>query len=178
MQAAVFAPFFQAVMPINSTPTSRRRTAMTTDSSISVVPLWRVSLLADFRSLILVVFLLIGVIVGPFETAVSSSCQGFIDVFGLPKEASHSAVFICTILIILTLGISQRWSGATQQIRSANCTDPMSNSNRVSFSFLYFNTGSRLVAAGSVTTGSSARETSLEGARRGRGLKLAKIAGK
>src|SRR5271166_2879271 len=44
MQAAVFAPFFQAVMPINSTPTSSRRTAITTDSSISVVPLWRVGL--------------------------------------------------------------------------------------------------------------------------------------
>src|SRR5271157_3254597 len=44
MQAAVFAPFFQAVIPINSAPTSRRRTAITTDSSISVVPLWRVML--------------------------------------------------------------------------------------------------------------------------------------
>src|ERR1700693_2893944 len=48
MQAAWFAPFFQAVMPINSTPTSKRRTAITTDNSISVVPRWRV---CEFKAL-------------------------------------------------------------------------------------------------------------------------------
>ena len=49
MQAAVFAPFFQAVIPINSTPTSSRRTAITTDSSISVVPRWRTCLFEVLR---------------------------------------------------------------------------------------------------------------------------------
>jgi hypothetical protein len=48
MQAAVLAPLFQEMIPINSTPTRRRRTAITTDSSISVVPLWSTYLLVVF----------------------------------------------------------------------------------------------------------------------------------
>jgi len=49
-QDALFATFFQAGMPIKSTPTSSRRTAITTDSSISVVPRWRPCLLVVLRS--------------------------------------------------------------------------------------------------------------------------------
>ena len=81
MQAARFAPFFQAVTPINSTPVRSRITAITTDNSISVVPRWRICLLLVLISFILVfLFWFLGMV--GLDPAVSS-CGPFIELFVL-----------------------------------------------------------------------------------------------
>ena len=71
-------------MPINSTPTRNRRTAITTDSSISVVPRWRARLLIVLKILLasyvvlVLLFLfwfvvMVGLLKQPFPWAVRST---------------------------------------------------------------------------------------------------------